>query len=179
MGVPTRQRQMVATKISGEPPVFCVLPRRWLSDFLWRGHRFTICDPMRENHPNCPKHQFWFFFHFVGHKSVYFQKGICGKNFSGPYSIIWWVWRWVKNRSFVEVVQKNFKKIVCILLSHLSVWPRFKVIYFIWRVLVGGIWVKIPTISNFLEKKKKGENASESGVKISKYVFHVLKLYYA
>ncbi len=93
------------------------------------------------------------FFSFSGTWKCIFSNGICGKNFSGPYLIIWRVWKWGKNWIFVEVVQRTENKIVRVLLSYLRVWPRFKVIYFILR-LKGGICVKILTISNFLVRRK-------------------------
>ncbi len=98
------------------------------------------------------KNQFFIFWDI----NVYiFSNGIYQKNFSEPYFIIWKVWKWGKTGICVEVVQKIQNKIVCVLLSYLSVWPRFKVTYFILRVLVGGIWVKM---LQQLSGQKKGEN---------------------
>ncbi len=52
--------------------------------------------------------KFYFdFFSFSGTYKCIFSNGICGKNFSVPYSIIWRVWKWGKNGIFVAVMQKS------------------------------------------------------------------------
>ncbi len=63
------------------------------------------------------------------------------------YIFKWYMWKKFERTTL-------YYKLIGVLLSYLRVWSRFKVIYFILSVLVGGIWVKILTISNFLERKR-------------------------
>ncbi len=66
------------------------------------------CDPTWENPPNCPKINL-VFFHILRHKCI-FSHGIGEKTFGVPHLIIWRVWKWAKNKIFVEVVQRIPKK---------------------------------------------------------------------
>ncbi len=87
------------------------------------------CDlwPNAGNAAKLSKYQFGFFFIFWNIK-VYISRGIGEKNFSEPYSIIWKVWKWGKNRIFVEVGQKVQKRFFYVLLSYLRVWLKFQAI---------------------------------------------------
>ncbi len=69
---------------------------------------------------------------------------------------------------------RSIKIVFCVSLWYLSDWLKFLVIHFILRVPRGGTWVKILTISNFLEKIKAG-NVAESGAKI--FSFRNMKNY--
>ncbi len=131
----------------------------------------TIYVPQREKtSQTVQKFNFDFFFHFVGHKMVYFQMVYVEKIlvdhirlFGGSENEVkmGFLWKWCQKKN-------------CVLLSYLSVWPRFKVIYFILRLLVEGIWVKILTINNFLDRKKVEMLLGSSTETVAFQVYEIL-----
>ncbi len=63
---------------------------------------------------------FGFFFHFLLHKSVSLHIVYVKKNLSGPYSIIWKVWKWGK-WDFCGSGAKNYKKNLFVFYYYTSV----------------------------------------------------------